>query len=143
MKDKTSYRSIPACLQCLSIAHVSPSVEELQLITTLVPKMSNGNIWEGNEDIMMRRVALDDSFLAKALVPEITPGLRVVRVLFRERIFSSQFLKDFSARAASTLGEEISSEAQFEFLLPECFRVCKERGIEFIVDMLFDKESWI
>ncbi|KLO06761.1 hypothetical protein SCHPADRAFT_932879, partial [Schizopora paradoxa] len=129
---------------CLSKARTHPSVQELELITSLVPNIPDAKpgFMNGKEIKMMERVALDDHHLSKVLVPEITPGLRVVRVLLKETMLSSQYLKDFSTRTARSLGEEITSDTQFTYLLPECLQKCRERDIEFIVDILFEKESW-
>lgn len=127
---------------CLIKANVHPSVQELVLITTLAPSIPSMKI-EGKEDLIMTRVAQDDERLSEALGSQTIPGLRAVRVLLREQLLPSQFLRDITEGVARSSGEtEITSDARYVYLLPQCMRKCKERGVTFTVDILFEKESW-
>jgi len=120
-------------------AQVSPSVQELVLVTTL---WSRGYV-EG--DPLKARIASDDAQLSLVLGPGMIPGLRVLRVFLNEWVLPPQFIEQIVAENTGRFGggEDVAEQVgQYGFLLPQCVQKCKERCIDFLVDIVFSAESW-
>ncbi len=120
---------------------VSPSVQELVLVTTLC----SGSHYDGVGEPLKARIASDDAQLSLVLGPGMIPGLRMLRVFLSEWESPSWFVKQIVVENACRFGgdQDVTEwVGQYGYVLPQCMQKCKERGVEFLVDVVFRTESW-